>query len=282
MAVTNWTVTTIDGKQYLVIEVAQFRIPLDWDPSSNMFIAVAAPDGGLGGFPALVQGDDGETPNIDTVINFTSLAYGDPTPDFASWTETSENTYRLNLGLHTGAPGTSGVFNLADAEDLAGAMAAGLIIQVNATGDGFEYVAQKVGDEYWPATVNNTPSGNPAYSLCPIPVPAQPFDWRPDVSAWCVITGTGVNVQADLIARLNDAAGGNIVGRGHGHAGQNTEGFATVLVSGPPPGSPANHNKVNAGEDAVIWIRVERQSGGDTFTTSAATTYATVRVRPIP
>jgi hypothetical protein len=45
MPVTNWNTTTIDGKQYLVIDMAKLRVPLDWDPSSNVFLAVAAPDG---------------------------------------------------------------------------------------------------------------------------------------------------------------------------------------------------------------------------------------------
>ena len=115
---TTWNQTYIDGKPYLVIDVAKFRIPLDWDPSSNMFMAVAAPDGGLGNFPALVRGDDGATPDIDTVINFSALAWNDPTPDYASWTEVSANLYRLNLGLHTGEPGDSGEYNLIDADDL--------------------------------------------------------------------------------------------------------------------------------------------------------------------
>ncbi|QPO16542.1 minor tail protein [Mycobacterium phage TelAviv] len=282
MAVTNWTVTVIDGKQYLVIEVAQFRVPLDWDPSSNMFIAVAAPDGGLGNFPALVRGENGETPELDSVIDFTPLAWNDPTPDFASWTETSENVYRLSLGLHTGAPGDAGPINLADAEDLAGALAAGKLIAVNATADGFELVSPKVGDMYWPATINNTPSGNTAYTLCAVPIPAQPFDWRPEPQGWCVITGTGPNVQADLIARLDTAASGNIVGRGRGHVGQNTEGFATNLAAGPPPGSAADYNKVPAGQEAVIYLRAERQSGSDTFTTTASATHFSVRVQPIP
>lgn len=53
MATTNWNVTTIDGQEYLVMDSAEFRIPLDFDPSSNMFVAVAASPGGLGNFPTL-------------------------------------------------------------------------------------------------------------------------------------------------------------------------------------------------------------------------------------
>lgn len=283
MAVTNWTTTYIDGKQYLVIEVAQFRVPLDWDPSSNMFIAVAAPDGGLGGFPALVQGEDGVTPDIDTSIVLTALDWDDPTADSASWTILSENVYQLNLALHKGSPGDPSAFNLEDAENLTGTPAIGNMIVVDEAGTGFAYATPKVGDEYWPATIDNTPSGNAAYTLCAVAVPAQPFDWRPEVSGWCVIDPTGLgNAQIDLIARLNDATAGNIVGRGKAPTGLNAAKVATVLTSGPPAGSSTTYNQVDAGDTATIYLRGERQSGANTFTTSGTDTYFNVKVRPIP
>lgn len=361
----------IDGKEYLVIDVAKFRIPMDWDPSSSMFIAVAAPDGGLGSFPGLVQGDPGVTPVIDTAINFTVLADGDPTPDSASWTSTATNTYKLNLALHQGAQGDAAAFNLVDADDLAGSPVAGRIIAVTsasnsyfltltgpptsggytlsyngfttssiahnasaatiqtalallsgigtvtvtATGttgkftvaisnttsvltvgtstlvggsvvttktSGYEYVTPKVGDEYWPASILSTPSGNSAYTLCQVSIPAQPWAYRPQVSGWCVITGTGADVQVDLIARLNDQAAGNILGRGRGKIGQNADGSATVLVSGPPSGSVAGYNVVAAGAAATIFFRAERQSGSNTFTTAGSATQFSVRVCPVP
>lgn len=282
MPVTNWNTTYIDGKPYLVIDIAKFRIPLDWDPSSNMFFAVAAPDGGLGGFPALVQGDDGATPDLDTTINFTPLAWNDPTPDSASWTELSANLYRLNLALHKGAPGDPTAFNLIDADDITGTPIAKKILVVNSAGNGFDYAFQAIGDEFWPATFNNTPSGNPSYTLGTVSVPPQPRDWRPDCTGWCVVTGTGTDVRVDLVARLNTETSGNIVARGRGHSGQNTEGFATVLASGPPAGSANGYNKVLANTAATIFFRAERVTGAATFTTTATDTYFNVKVRPVP
>ena len=282
MPITNWTSTTIDGKEYLVIDVAKFRIPMDWDPSSSMFIAVAAPDGGLGSFPGLVRGDAGATPVIETAINFTALAAGDPTPDSASWTSTGTDTYRLNLALHRGEKGDPTAFNLVDADDLFGSAAAGRIIAVRSTGSGYEYVAQKAGDEYWPASIFNTPSGNSAYTLCQVSISGQPWAYRPQVSGWCVVTGTGVDVQVDLVARLNDQAAGKVLGRGRGKIGQNADGSPTVLVSGPPSGSPANFNVVPANTDATIYLRAERQSGSNTFTTLGSATEFSVRVCPVP
>lgn len=282
MAVTTWNTTYIDGKPYLVIDVAKFRIPLDWDPSSNMFFAVSAPDGGLGNFPALVRGDDGATPDIDTAINFEAMDWDDPTPDYATWTETSANVYRLNLGLHTGRPGDSGVYNLADADDLTGTKTAGRMIIVNAAGTGYEYASQRVGDEYWPSAFANTPSGQPQYTLGQVSIPAQDFPWRPDCSGWCVITGTGADVRVDLVARLNIETAGNILARGRGVIGQNLAGIPTILTSGPPAGVVDEYNIIAAGTPAVIYFRAERTSGAQTFTTTAVDTWFNVKVRPVP
>lgn len=282
MPVTNWTSTVIDGKEYLVIDVAKFRIPMDWDPSSSMFIAVAAPDGGLGSFPGLVQGDPGPAPVIDTAINFTALASGDPTPDSASWTALGSNTYKLNLALHQGPQGDTSSFNLSDADDVSGTPVTGDIIVVNETANGYEYLAQKAGDEYWPALIQNTPTGNSAYTLCQVSIPPQPWAYRPQVSGWCVVTGTGADVRVDLIARLDDQAAGKVLGRGRGAIGQNTAGSPTVLVSGPPSGSPADYNKIEAGEAATIFLRAERQAGSNTFSTVGSATQFSVRVCPVP
>jgi len=282
MPVTNWTVTSIDGKEYLVIDVAKFRIPLDWDPSSNMFIAVAAPSGGLGGFPALVKGDDGETPVIDTSIDFTELDYDDPNPASASWTEISENVYKLTLALHRGPKGDAASFLLEDADNLDGTMTPGYMIVVDSDGSSFTYAPQKCGDMYWPATINNTPSGNASYVLATVSVPPQPVAWRPDPQGWSVITGTGADVQVDLMARLNNSTSGNIVGRGRGPIGVNTAGIATVLVGGPPAGSVSDYNLVEAGDPANIYFTAERQSGSNTFTTTGAASHFAVKVVPVP
>lgn len=280
MTTINWNITTIDGQEYVVFDVTKFRVPLNWDPSGNFFFAVAVPDGGVGSIPALAQGDDGETPEIDNVINFTALAWDDPTAAFASWTETSPNVYKLNLGLHEGEPGEDGDTVL-DPTDF-GTPTAGQILVVDPAETGFDYQTQKVGDRYIPASLNSTPSGNSAYTLGVVSVPAQDWDWRPEVSGWCVFTGTGADVQVDLIARLDGESAGNEVGRGKGVVGVNSTGIPTVLVDGIPAGSADAYDKVLAGASATIHLRAERQSGAETFTTSNTTTRFKVRVCPVP
>lgn len=280
---TTWNITTIAGVEYLVVDVAQFRIPLDWDPSSNMFIAVAAPVGGLGAFPALVQGDAGPAPTFDPIV-FTALEFDDVTPDSATWVETSPDVWQLNLVLHKGPQGIPGDSTLTPSDF--GTPFVGKIPVVNAALDAFELKTQKVGDRFVPATINATPSGNATYTLCAVSVPAQDFDWRPEVSGGCNVTGTSVDVRVDLVARLNDAVSGNIVGRAFGIPGGG--GFFSiiadelVLSSGPPAAASATYDKVSQGVAAVIYLRAERVAGTGTFTTTADTTRFCVWVRPIP
>lgn len=287
MPTTTWNITTISGVQYLVIEVAQFRIPLDWDPSSNMFIAVAAPTGGLGSFPALVKGDPGDLPTFDD-INYTFLEDGDATPDSASWTETSPGVWQLNLVLHRGPEGSPGD-TIIDLDDIDGTPLAGKAIVVNPAVTGFEYQTMKVGDRYVPAAIANTPSGNAAYTLCAVSIPAQAFDWRPEVEGQAIVLPTSVNVRIDLIARLDAGLGGtpetsgNIVGRGFGTPSVfNGVSQAIVMSDGPPTNASATYDKVTAGTAAVVYLRAERQAGLGTFTTVGVDTRFRVRVCPIP
>lgn len=247
-----------------------------------MFIAVAAPTGGLGNFPALVQGDDGDTPNIDTAINYQALQWDDPTPNYASWTELSPNVYQLNLGLHEGEPGPPGTLTILDAGDLDGTPLAKDILIVNPSASGFIYQAQKVGDRFYPSTINNTATGNPSSTLCQVLIPPQRFDWRPSVEGACVITGTGTDVIVDLFVRLNSETGGNIVGYAFGQSGMTPP---THVLSSGWPGTTVvtdSYDRIAAGNGATIFLRAERRSGANTFTTSASTTGFRVIVNPIP
>lgn len=279
MPTTNWNTTVIDGVEYLVIDSAKFRVPLDWDPNSNMFLAVAAPTGGLGSFPALVKGDTGDTPVLDNV-NFTALEADDPTADSASFTETSPGTYDLDLVLHKGPQGAAGDTTVTPSDF--GTPVVKYIPAVNDALDSFDLIAQKVGDRFIPGSIANAPSGNPTYTIASVAIPAQPFDWRPEVSGQCVISTTSYDIDVDLIARLDDATSGNIVGRGYSLQPYGAYSRVVALSSGPPAGASADYDKVLSGYAATVYLRVERQSGTSTFTTTASKTHFCVRVRPIP
>jgi len=277
MPTTTWNTTTIDGKEYLVIDSTQFRVPLDWDASSSMFIAVASPTGGLGSFPALVKGDTGDTPTLSNV-NFTVLEADDPTADSASWTETAPGVYDLDLVLHKGPQGDSGDTILTPSDF--GTPVAGRMLVVNATLDDMELQAPKVGDRYVPGAIANCPYGNPNYTLCAVSIPAQAFDWRPEVSGTCWIHHTALGVRVDLVARLNDETSGPIVGRGFGYTAIGYE--IQTISSGPPPAASATYDKVSAGSAATVYLRLERQAGAGTYETFGDTTRFCVWVRPIP
>jgi len=271
--------TTADGQYYIF----EGRVLIPIDPGTDVAQILLRPQGGLGvGIPAIAQGDPGTSPTIDTDITFTELASSDSTPASASWTETSPGVYKLTLSVHEGEPGDPGSnATIIDADDLTGTPVYKKIITVNSGATGFEYSTQRVGDRYIPASINNTPSGNSLFTLCSVAVPAQDFDWRPHVSGQCVITGTGADVKVDLIARLNNETSGNIVGRAFAGGIGGVSPPTHVLVSGPPAGSADTYDKVLAGDPATIYLRAERQSGGDTFTTSASTTTFRVKVEPI-
>jgi len=285
MAVLTWSVTTIDGSDWLVFDVTKFRVPLDWDPSAGMFIAVCMPDGGLGSLPVLAKGDPGDTPTLALPVNLTALEATDPTVDSASWTATGTDTYQLNLTLHKGAQGTPGTSTL-DATAY-GTPLPKKILVVNSTSDGFVYQTQKIGDRYVPAVLHSAPAGNPTYTLGSVAIPAQDFDYRPTPVGQSVITPTAGDVVADLVARVVWTTGqtetsGPIVGRGVGVAALVPPLPPTVLSPGPPAGSIDSYDKVLAGNAATVYLRVERQAGLGTFTTDAATTHYGVRVSPVP
>jgi len=281
MATETWNITTIDGKQYLVVDVAKFRIPLDWDPSSNMFFAVSYPDGGIGNFTALAKGDTGDIPTLNTAITLTELDPTDTTPASASFTEVSPDTYTMSLALHKGAKGDDGDTVLLPSDyGTSGTYQAGDYLVVNSALTAFSFTPQRVGDRYVPATIVATPSGNAAYTLCSVSIGPQRFPYRPWVEGFCEITGTSADVKVDLVARINSATSGNIVGTATQRAGQYPA--THILSSGPPAGSASTYDRIEANTSAVIYLRAERVSGSGTFTTSITTTGFSVRVMPIP
>jgi hypothetical protein len=282
MPITNWNTAVIDGQRYLVVDIAKLRIPLDWDPSSNVFLAVCAPDGidgdALFNHPGLVKGDNGDPPIITTDVGLTVLEYDDPTPDSAQWSELSPNTYKYITTQRKGPQGDTGTVVLHLADDLAGDLTPGDTIIVNTSGNGFQIVGRQVGDWYLAGSVLPTPSGNPTFTMCTIPVPPQKFDWRPYCDAMTIAdAGIDITVITDLVARLGSASG-NELARCFG----TTFKERLILAGGPPTDSPDDWDRVPANTAANILFRVERRSGFTSATTSATTTRCRVKVDPIP
>lgn len=277
-----WT----DDDQYFIWQ-GKVQIPKTYDPTTKSAIILLGPEEGVADIPALAKGDPGQPATIDPAINFTVLEYDDPTADSAEFstltpgTETTAPVYRLNLALHKGAPGAAGTSSILSASDITGTSTDGYIVAKKAGEAKAEWVPQKVGGQYWPASISNT-SGTDGQNrtLCSVSIPAQPFDWRPRVFGQVIIAGTA-NTRVDLIARLNDATAGDIVGRAYGQVGATPP--AAVLVSGVPAGSANTVGRVAAGASATLYLRAEQQaSTTDSYSTAGVSTSFLVEVAPIP
>lgn len=274
---------TADG-QYFMAE-GKTLIPVD--PSGSAVIMVKPDTDAVGaGFTAVEVGPPGEPPTLDETVNFTALAPADPTADSASLTvltpatSTTAGHYRLNLALHTGADGADGDTVLTP-DDYSETPVAGQVLVVNSAADDFELVTPKIGGRHLPVTISNTAAGNAKSTLAAVAIPqgTYSFDYRIEVSGQTIVTGTGDNVSVNLVARLNDENGGNILGIGFGVGGVVDR---LVLSDGPPANSPNSWDVVAAGDGATVYLRCEQQEGSDTFTTSADTTWFKVKVVPVP
>jgi len=262
----------------------EILIPVN--PASGSAILYLRPTGGMAqGIPAVEKGDPGLPPTIDTAINYTLLAYNDPTPGAASWTvitppsENAAGSYKLNLSVHEGPPGADGTTTLTTAS-VSGTAVYKKIPQINAAGTGFEYTSQKAGGRHYPATIANTAAGNSNSTLAVVSIAAgtYDFDYRVEVEAQTIVTATGPNCSVDLVARLNGETGGNDIGRCFGMGGTKER---LTIVGGCEAGVADGWDKVSAGNGCTVHVRTEQQTGSDTYSTSATTTRVVVKVRPV-
>jgi len=264
------------------------RLAKTFDPTTKSAIILLGPDGGIAEIPALVKGDPGTPATIDSTINFTALAWDDPTADSASFSTLTPGTssvspvYRLNLSLHKGSPGAAGTSTILGANDVVGTATDGYYLaKTTVSGVGkATWVAPRVGGQYWPASISNT-SGTDGQTrtLASVSVPAQPFDYRLRVHAQTIITGS-VNTRVDLLARLDNATSGDVIGRAYGLTGATDR---LVLVSGVAPGSASTVGRVTAGAASTVFLRAEQQaSTTDSYSTSSSTTSFMVEVVPLP
>lgn len=276
---------TTDDDQYYIWD-GEVRIPKTFDPASKAAVIMLGPPGGVAQIPALVKGDPGKHAEIDSTIVLNALAYNDPTADSATWTtitpgdDTTSPVYRLTLNLHKGSPGTSGSSSILGASDVTGTATDGYLLSKRVGSAQATWIAPKVGDQYWPASLSNTTGADGSNrTLATVTIGAQPFDYRLRVFGQCIISGTA-NTRVDVLARLNNATSGDIVARSFGQVGATPA--PNILVSGVPAGSASTVGKVLAGQSAVVFLRAEQQaSTADAFTTSASSTSFMVEVAPI-
>ncbi|AWH14419.1 minor tail protein [Mycobacterium phage TChen] len=271
--------TTPDGNYYRF----EGLIDIPVDPETGATILYLRPQGGMGvGIPAIAQGPAGQPAVIDTEpIQPVELEADDPTPLTWSWTEltppseSGPGVYRLNPMVRKGPKGDDGEA-VWDPTDVSENPVAGQIPVVNDEATGFVLEAQKVTEVFFPASINNTSSGNANSTIAMVEIPSRPFARRVRPVGYTVVTGEGTDVRVDLVARLNGETGGNVVGRCPGIA--QTERL--TLIPGKPTGSSGPYDTIAAGASAIVYIRCERQAGTVTYTTSASTSNFSVEVIP--
>lgn len=277
-----WPKVQYNGESYYQSQ-GVVLVPED---GSGVAIVMLKEDGGIvGGVSAIEKGDPGIPPDLAEAINFTPLEPGDATPDSASWslltpgTPTTAAVYKLNLALHKGGKGDSGTMQWNPA-DLSGTPVAKQIPQVKSDLSGFELVAQRITEVFYPGSINNIGSGNPSATQAAIAIPARPWARRIRANGFTVVTGEAADVRVNLLARLNGETDGNIVGRCVGIA--QTERL--TLSPGKPiqAGTEADgYDTIAAGASATVHIRCERVAGSSTYTTTAAMSQYSVEALPL-
>lgn len=263
------------------------------DISTGVATLMLTPSGGVGSLPALATGGPGLPPVFDSVTA-TTLAAGSTAT--ASITQVSPggagvaSHYTLALGIPQGAAGTAGSFTISNATDLEGGPPSGttdgyIMKWVNADNK-WKIVAQLCGDTA-NATSFTSASGNASpQTLCTVNIPAQPFDWRPQVTGFAVPTGTA-NTNVDLICRLNNATTGDQVGYGKGITGAGSSGIPAIPVTlvesfGSAIGS-GSYGRVTKGNSATLYFQaIQTAATTDAFSVPASSCSFTVKIDPVP
>lgn len=275
MAEILWRTEYRDGVQWLFCNLAELGFRIDDDgQTSGMFLAVAAPLGGVASLgTVLAKGDQGFSPSIE-LASFDELDADDATPASASLnliaeaTEISGPVYGLNLVLHRGLQGESGTATW-DPADLSVTPQLGYVPAVAAGLGTFELVPQRVSQQYWPATVTAVPGGTTAtFEMTIVPIAAAPYDrYVYPGGTVQVAASSGTNLRVDLVARLN-ADDGPVVGRDYGRAGASDK---LTLVGFPDAGASSSATKIFAGNTANIHFMTEKQAGSASYSSVVGT-----------
>jgi hypothetical protein len=278
-----WPKVTFNGALYYQAE-GNVLVPVD--PSTGAAILMLKENGGVAdGFSAVEQGPPGVHAEIDPQINVTEIEADDPSALSWSWTTlvppvgTTPGLYRLNAQTRKGAKGDDGA-SVWDPTDLSSSPVAGQIPAVKSSLDGFDLVAQKIPEVFYPGTINNAGSGNANFTMAQINIPSRPWARRVRGVGFTVITGEGADVRVNLLARLNGESGGNIVGRCVGI----TQTERLTMSPGKPieSGTVADtYDQIAAGATALLYIRTERQAGTTTYTASASSSQFAAEVWPL-
>lgn len=284
MASTEWrTEIRNGGEEWFIVSLAELGFRIDDDGrASGAFLAAAAPFGGIvGGWPALAKGDSGFAPTVE-LSSFVELDADSPEPARFSITPIVEATdisgpvYGVDVALHRGQDGTPGTAVL-DPTDY-GTPVAGRLLAVNSAADGFELAVPKVGGLHFPASITSAPDGSTAeFTMAVISIPAGTYNfaWRPALRGNAIVTGSSADVKVDLVVRLDDETGGDIIGRGRGLVALQSQ---PNIISKPESGTGV----VAAGAAATLYFRTKKMAGSGTYGASNADAAFEMQVVAVP
>ena len=240
------------------------------------------PDGGWSNLPPLAAGTPGLPPTLRNVT-VTQVAYG-TTPPASSWSLVTAggagtaSVYDLVLYVNSGAAGTAGAFSVSSGIDIVGTPTDNYILVFDTADSKWHWMPQLAGGLY-AATSFTAYTGNAATAtICTLTVPAQPFDWYPDVAGWATMNGTA-NTNVELACRLNNAVSGNQIGYGPGTPGALTNNLFLVRAFGTP--LAGGFGKVTAGNSATFYFMARQTAATtDAWSVSSAAGFS-VRTMPI-
>lgn len=242
------------------------------------------PDVGVSNLPALVSGDPGLPPTLrDVTVN--QVPYGSAAPA-STWSLVTAGSpgvasvYDLTLYVNSGQQGPAGTVAISSATDLSGTPTDKYTLVYNSALAKWKVSPMLAGDIYEPSTISSY-SGNAASAiLATLTVPAQPFDWRPEVSGYAIAGGT-VNTRVELNCRLNNSTSGDQVGYAPGVTGAAPPPMTLVRTTGP--GGSNVFGKVSAGSAATIYfIAKQTAATTDAWNVNSSNCRFSVKVNAIP
>lgn len=216
--------------------------------------------------------------------------------------KTGDAAYRLNIvakpgpkGADSTVPGpTATIMSASDADNLAAADVGTFLFKSAPDRVGAKKIAlspgtyTKVGTETDWLTVDSGVNWNgTVQQITTLTVPAQPYAWQPDVTAFCeFMTQSASGQRFDLEVRLN-AVSGPLVARGAGASTGEALGVWTTRHAIPAAdvtAAPGGGAIVPAGTQAVLYVIASRVEGGATpcrFYTRKERAFLRVRLMPV-
>jgi hypothetical protein len=138
------------------------------------------------------------------------------------------------------------------------------------------------GDIYAPTTYTSYSGNSNQATLATLQIPAQPFDWRPDVDGYAAVNASsGASTKIELYALLNNTVSGDTVGIGPGVVG-NGSLVSLQRAFGGTISSTGAYGRVYAGQAATLYLVAKNNGGVDNWGITNTNVNFTVKVNPIP